>query len=125
MKKVLFIFLFSALLLISVSAQDKDFNPGDFVLGNWIDSNYDAVWEFTGDNIRILTMDGKGVYYDFKDKTKKDFKISVTDNMPSLSFYCEETGKKYTFKKPLTGKDLLMDIIPPSKKLYTVKMKYK
>ena len=121
-KKVLFFLLLTA-AVFTVSAQD--FNPGEFVIGKWIDSNYDAVWEFTGDNIRILTMDEKSVYYDFKNKTIEDFTIAVKDKMPSLTFFCRETGKEYTFKKPLTGKDLVLEIIPPSKMFYSVKMAYK
>ncbi len=53
------------------------------------------------------------------------FTIGVKDKMPSLSFFCEETGKEYTFKKPLTGKDLILEIVPPSKVFYSVKMSYK
>ena len=121
-KKILVLCLLTA-AVFTVSA--GDFNPGEFVIGKWIDSNYDAVWEFTGDNIRILTLDESDVYYDFKDKTIEDFTIGVKDKMPSLSFFCRETGKEYTFKKPLTGKDLVLEIIPPSKNFYSVKMKYK
>ena len=123
MKKTIFVLFLLSLAVFTVSADD--FNPGDFVVGKWIDSNYDAVWEFTGDNIRILFLDEEGIYYDFRDKTIEDSTIGVKDKMPSLSFYCEETGKEYTFKKPLTGKDLILEIVPPSKVFYSVKMEYK
>ena len=123
MKKKIFLLCFLALAVFSVSAQD--FKPGEFVIGKWIDSNYDAVWEFTGYNIKILTLDENNVYYDFSNKTIEDFTIAVKDKMPALSFFCKETGKEYTFKKPLTGKALILEIIPSSKVFYSVKMDYK
>ena len=90
-------------------AEEEGIDLGDFPIGKWLDANWDAVWEFNSDNIRILDTEG-GVYYDFNGKTIKDFKISPSTSGLKLTFRCEETGKKYEFIKGLTNLDLKMVI---------------
>ena len=107
MKKILVI---TALLLIvggSIFAQGIDI--GEFPVGNWVDDTYDAVWEFSSNNIRILDVDGN-VYYDFKGKTIKDFKAGVNMDGIAISFYCDETGKTYRIVKPPTNTNLELTI---------------
>ncbi len=106
MKKYLLILI----LFISTSfIYAEGINLGDFPIGKWLDSNWDATWEFETDNIRILDSNG-GVFYDFNGKTIKDFKLSPSTRGLKLSFSCEETGKDYEFVKGLTNLDLEMTI---------------
>ncbi len=64
MKRILFVVI---LMSAAVFSYSEGFDMGDFPLGKWLDPNWDALWEFHSDNIRILDTDG-GVYYDFDGK---------------------------------------------------------
>jgi hypothetical protein len=120
MKKVL---LFSVLILAAASTVfSADFNLGTFPLGKWYDPNYQAVWEFTSNNIRILGTDGS-VYWDFADKTVKDFKVAVEGGAPVMTFSCPEAGRSYKFSKPLTNTNIIMNIVKESGIKYKVEMK--
>jgi len=122
MKKALFIFLLLTTSTILIHSQS--FDLGDFPLGKWLDSNWDATWEFESDNIRILDSSG-GVYYDFEGKTIEDFKLSPSTSGLVLSFYCKETEKKYQFTKPLTNLNLQMVIDTDSGNHYEVELPLK
>lgn len=98
-----------------------DINLGTFPVGSWIDANYDAVWEFSSNNIRILGTDGS-VIWDFSEKTINDFKVSVKDGAPAISLTCPEAGRSYTFIKPITKSTLVMEIARTDKDLYSVTM---
>lgn len=117
MKKALFLFLFFLLMGGFLAAE---INLGAFPLGTWLDDTYEAYWEFTTGNIRILDAAGN-VYYDFGDKTLKDFKVGASGGA-QLSFSCVETGKRYTFTKPLTNSSMKLEIEKPDKPLYSVDM---
>jgi hypothetical protein len=95
---------------------------GTFPVGKWLDSNYDAVWDFSSDNIRILSTDGK-VLYDFAGKTIQDFKVFLDGTQPGISFTCPDSGRSYRFLKPLTGSDVVMEINRSGKAKYSVTMK--
>jgi hypothetical protein len=106
LKKLLLILV----LVVSASfIHAQGIELGDFPIGKWLDANWDAVWEFNSNNIRILDTEG-GVYYDFNGKTIKNFKITPSTSGLKLSFRCDETGKDYEFVKPLTNLDLEMII---------------
>ena len=107
MKKTFFTVL--VIVLLSTMAFAEGIVLGDFLLGKWLDSTWDAVWEFRSGNIRILDTEG-GVYYDFDGKTVTDFSIKPSSKGLVLSFGCEETGKEYEFTKPLTNMNLMMVI---------------
>ena len=107
MKKIVFFSI--VLVLITVGAFAQSFDLGEFPTGKWADQRYDAVWEFSADNIRILDADGGG-YYEFKDKTIKNFKVSASLEGVKLEFSCEESGRAYQFLKPPTNLDLEMEI---------------
>ncbi len=107
MKKLLLIILILTAATIMVHSAEMEL--GDFPLGKWLDSNWDAVWEFESNNIRILGTDGS-VYCDFDKKTIENWSLKPGTKGLVVSFYCPETGKKYQFTKPLTNLNLLMVI---------------
>ena len=112
---VLFI-LFAASMLFA-----DPIELGNFPVGQWLDPNYDAVWDFSTNNIRILGTDGK-VIYDFSTKTIQDFKVFVDGTQPGISFTCPEAGRSYRFLKPLTNSNVVMEIERNAKPKYTVNM---
>ena len=94
---------------------------GNFPVGQWLDTNYDAVWDFTSSNIRILSRDGR-VLYDFSDKTIQDFKVFMEGTQPGISFTCPESGRSYKFLKPITNSNLSMEIERNNKPKYSITM---
>jgi len=95
---------------------------GSFPVGQWLDANYNAVWDFSSNNIRILSTNGR-VLYDFSTKTIQDFKVFLDGVQPGISFTCPEAGRSYRFVKPLTNTDLVMGIDRYRLPTYTVTMK--
>jgi len=116
--------LFAVFIVLS-AAMSLPANPnqlGDFPLGKWLDTNYNAVWDFTANNIRILSTNGK-VLYDFSDKTIQDFKVIMEGTRPGISFSCPESGRSYKFLKPLTSSDAIMEIERNNRPKYSVTLK--
>jgi len=120
MKKIFVVLII--LLTAAVSLSADPIQLGNFPVGQWLDANYDAVWDFTSNNIRILSTDGK-VLYDFSSKTIQDFKVIVEGAQPGITFSCPEAGKSYKFLKPLTNSDVSMQIKRRDLPDYTVTMK--
>ena len=118
MKKL---FLIALITLSSTVLFSEGIELGNFPLGNWVDSNWDAVWEFNSGNIRILDTDG-ALVYDFANKTIVDFKVSPSTSGLKLSFRCEETGKNYEFTKPITNLNLQMVIDTDTGNHYEVEL---
>jgi hypothetical protein len=118
MKKLLVLLM---VLVCSSTLFAADINLGDFPLGKWKDANYNAVWEFSSNNIRILDLNG-AVLYDFSDKTVNDFKFFLDGATPGLSFTCVESGRSYRFLKPLINSDITMEIERTNLPLYKVTM---
>jgi len=114
-----------AVLIVLLTAMTLSADPiqlGDFPVGQWLDANYNAVWDFASNNIRILSTDGK-VLYDFSGKTIQDFKIFMEGTQPGISFSCPEAGRSYRFLKPLTNTNVVMEIDRSGKAKYSVTMK--
>jgi hypothetical protein len=112
-------------LLVFLAAASVHADPidlGNFPIGQWLDAKYDAVWDFSSHNIRILSPDGK-ILYDFSEKTVLDFKVIFDGIQPGISFTCPEAGKSYRFIKPLTNLDLVMEIDRRGMPTYIVSMK--
>jgi hypothetical protein len=120
MKKSLFILLI--LVLASGVALADTINLGNFPVGSWLDPNYDAVWEFSTGNIRILSPAGE-VHYDFADKGLENFKVSVEGGNPVITFSSEDTRRSYKFTKPMTNTDVILEIEAPWNPDYRVEMK--
>lgn len=119
MKRSLMVLALALVAFLPVFADG--INLGDFPLGTWLDPNYDAVWEFKSNNIRILALDGS-VYYDFDQMGIQDFKVGAGTDGPFLSFSSEATGKQYKFTKPLLSADMIMEIMRPELPDYKVTM---
>ncbi len=108
--------------LMSGSIFAEEIKLGDFPIGKWLDANYDAIWEFTSDNIRIVAPDGS-VYFDFSKNTVRDFKVTASLDGAVLTYSCEEAGRSYKFTKPVTNMNLILEIDRPGKEHYKVEMK--
>ncbi|MCL2480792.1 MAG: hypothetical protein FWF38_03670 [Spirochaetaceae bacterium] len=119
MKKVIAVLV---ILFVASTLFADPIQLGNFPIGQWLDPNYNAVWDFSSNNIRILSTDGK-VIYDFSTKTVQDFKVFVDGTQPGISFTCPEAGRSYRFLKPLTNNDVVMEIDRSGKPKYTVNMK--
>ena len=116
-------FILILVILFAASSLFADqIQLGSFPVGKWLDPNYDAVWEFSSNNIRILDTNGN-VLYNFANKTIQDFKVFVDGTQPGISFSCPEAGRSYRFLKPLTNSDVNMEIDRSGKPKYTVNMK--
>lgn len=120
MKKTLMVLLLLS-LLGAVAAADG-INLGDFPLGKWMDPNYDAVWEFSSNNIRILSPSGE-VYCDFSQKEIQDFKVGLEGGKPVITFSSEETRRSYKITKPLANMNVILEIDAPWNRDYKVEMK--
>lgn len=121
MKKLIVI---SLLLIAAAFLFAEGIDVGEFPTGKWLDENYDAVWEFSVDNIRILDPSGM-VYYDFSEATVEDFEVNAGTGGLVLSFSCVETGKSYTFTKPVSmGSEIILEIDPPWNEEYKVEMPF-
>jgi hypothetical protein len=119
MKKIFAVLI---ILLTAVSLSADPIQLGNFPLGQWLDANYNAVWDFTSNNIRILSTDGR-VLYDFSTKTIQDFKVILEGGQPGFSFTCPESGRSYKFLKPLLSSDVTMQIRRYGRSDYSVTMK--
>jgi hypothetical protein len=119
-KRVLVLILLAAAGLLFAQSIDL----GDFPTGKWLDKNYAAIWEFSVDNIRILDPSGR-VYYDFSQSTVEDFEVNAGTGGLVLSFFCVETGKSYTFTKPVSMEsEIVLEIDPPWNEDYKVEMPF-
>ena len=119
MKKVIAVLV---ILLVSSALFADTIQLGTFPVGKWLDPNYDAVWDFSTNNIRILGLKGE-VLYDFAGKTIQNFKVFLDGTQPGISFSCPESARSYRFLKPLTNSDVVMEIERISLPKYTVNMK--
>jgi len=95
---------------------------GSFPVGQWLDANYDAVWDFSSNNIRILSTGGR-VLYDFSTKTVENFRVFMDGTQPGISFSCPEAGRSYRFLKPLANTDVILEIERSGQAKYSVTMK--
>lgn len=97
-------------------------NLGTFPIGKWLDHNYDAVWDFSSDNIRILNTNGE-VLHDFSQKTVENFRVFLDGMQPGISFACPETGRSYRFVKPLSNTNVVLEIERNGQPKYSVNMR--
>jgi hypothetical protein len=109
------------ILLAASALYAQDIQLGQFPLGKWLDPNYDAVWEFSSNNIKLLNTSG-ALIFDFSGKVQ-DFKVFLEGTQPGISFSCTAAGRSYRFLKPLTSSDVVMEIERSGKAKYSVTMK--
>jgi len=112
-------------ILLAASALYADpISLGNFPVGQWTDPNYNAVWDFSTGNIRILSLNGQ-VLWDFSTKTVQNFRVFLDGTQPGISFTCPEAGRSYRFLKPLTNTDVVLEIERSALPKYSVNMKKK
>ncbi len=97
-------------------------NLKNFPVGEWLDPNYNAVWEFTSNNIRILSTDGE-VHFDFSEQGVQDFGVSMEGGKPVMSFKSEAARRSYKLTKPVTNMNIILEIDAPWNRNYKVEMK--
>lgn len=120
MKRTCFV-LFLVMLVASTGFSDT-IDLEDFPKGKWLDPNWNAVWEFGANSIRLLDTRGS-VIYDFDGKIT-DFSIDAGISEVRISFTCVEARRKYVFTKGVTDLDLVMTIDPDwTDSEYSVRMK--
>jgi hypothetical protein len=119
MKKfiVVLVLLFAATVVFGQSI-----NLGSFPVGKWLDANFDAVWEFSANNIRILDSNTGEVYCSFSGLTIQNFKVTTSGMQPVISFDCPETERSYSFKADLPRTGLILEIDRAGLAKYTVNM---
>lgn len=111
MKKI---FALVVVALVGLSAAFS-FDVGE-IKGTWKDANWNANWtvgaDTNGKGQIVLTDATTGVVYKkFNDSNVSGFKYGLSTDGASISFYCAETGRKYTFTKPLSlGNSLKLSI---------------
>ena len=110
-----------AILLAAPLLFAQSIQLGTFPIGQWLDRNYDAVWDFSSNSIKILTLDGK-VLHDFSTKTIRDFRVFMDGVQPGISFSCPETERSYRFVKPLTNTNVILEIERSGQPKYSVTM---
>ena len=108
MKKIYLVL--AVFVLMSSFVFSESIDLGKFPKGKWLDKNWNAIWEFGADNIRLLDTNGSEIF-NFKDKIS-DFKIDIGVSEAKISFTSTEAERKYVFTKGVTDLDLVMDIDP-------------
>ncbi len=74
-----------------------------FPKGTWIDSKWDAAWEFGVNNTLKLKDSKTGeVIFNFTPDKRSNLKVNASDSGLVISFRCEETKRTYKFTKPVT-----------------------
>lgn len=119
--KRLAIVIVMILAIGAVPAFAQGINLGNFPLGTWIDANYDAVWEFSTGNIRILAPDGS-VHFDFGAEGIQDFRVGAGADGPFISFSCAAAGKSYKLTKPPLKAEMTLEIERAGLPKYAVTM---
>jgi hypothetical protein len=112
MKKLIIVLV----LLLAATALFAQIRIQGFPAAKFLDSakggdfDYEAVWEFSANSIRILDTAGN-VQWDFSGKTVKDFKVSATESGDArITFSCPEAERSYIFTTNMPTKDITMVI---------------
>ena len=98
------------------------------IKGTWKDANWDADWTFSADGHIVLSLTSTGEeIFDFNESNIKDFKVNAGAKGITITFYCPETERAYSFTKGVSlSTDLDMIINPDwTSKEYSVALKMK
>ena len=84
------------------------------IKGTWKDAAWDADWTFSADGHIVLSLSSTGEkIYDFNDSTITNFKVDAGAKGVTISFYCPETERAYSFTKGVSlSTDIDMEIDP-------------
>jgi hypothetical protein len=119
MKRILLAVLIALVAFAPAFAEGIDL--GNFPLGSWLDANYEAVWEFSSGNIRILAPDGM-LYFDFGAEGIQNFKVGAGGDGPFITFSCAAAGRSYKLTKPLLKPEMTLEIERTGLPAYSVVM---
>jgi len=119
MKKIAMVLV---LLLVTSTVFANPIQLGTFPIGRWLDPNWNAIWEFTSNNIRILSSTDGTVLYDFSSKTIRGFRVFLDGTQPGITFTCPEAGRTYRFIARLPSTNVVMEITREGLPNYSVTM---
>jgi len=119
MKKVIIVLV---LLFAATALFASPINLESFPTGRWIDANYDAIWEFSATNIRILCSNTGIVHFDFAANTIQNFRAIMSGGQPGISFSCPEAGRTYRIVAALPNTHLTLQIDRPGLAQYSVQI---
>ena len=78
------------------------------IKGTWKDAKWDADWTFSADGHIVLSISSSGEkVYDFNESNIKNFKVDAGAKGVTITFYCPDTERAYSFTK---GVSLSTDI---------------
>jgi len=117
--KKLIIALVLLLASTALFAQTR-INLGTFPVGSWLDTNYNAVWEFSSNNI-VIKVNG-AVVWDFSQQGIQNFNVGTQGTNPSVTFGCSAAGRTYRLTTRLPGSGLTLTIDRQGEPQYTVNM---
>ncbi|MBP3710503.1 MAG: hypothetical protein J6I73_08915 [Treponema sp.] len=93
---------------VDLTTPATEINLGDFPVGTWHDDTWNADWEFSSRNIRLLQ--NGALVYNFSGKVK-NFKVNAGTAGVTISFDCDETKRSYQFNKGISlSTDITMTI---------------
>ena len=119
MKKLIIVLV---LLLAATALFGQSIQIGSFPPGKWLDSKYDAIWEFSASGLRILDSNTGNEVWNFSGKTIQNFAVAP-GRQTEMTFSCPEAGRSYSFKAAGTDGDVVMVIKRDGLNDYTVTMK--
>jgi len=120
MKKLIIVLV---LLLAATALFGQSIKIGAFPPGKWLDGKYDAIWEFSTSNIRILDSKTGDVAWDFAGKTIQGLNVNEAGRSTTMTFTCPDAGRSYSFKASGAEGDVVMEIERDGLPKYTVTMK--
>jgi hypothetical protein len=102
---------------------------GNFPSAKYLDApkggefDYEAVWEFSADNIKVTDVK-TGEVFDFSKYKVNDFQTAMDGRQIVVTFSCPDAqNRSYTIKTTLPGTDLILEIERPDLPKYSVTMK--
>jgi len=119
MKKLIIVLV---LLFAAAALFGQSIELGRFPSAKWLDPNYDAIWEFSANNIKISDSKTGEEYYSFAGKVQ-NFAVTTEGMTPVIKFACDDAGRSYTFKANMSSGDVVMEIERSGLPKYTVTMK--
>ena len=84
------------------------------IKGTWKDAKWDADWTFSADGHIVLSLTSTGEkIFGFNDSNIENFKVNAGTKGVTITFYCPETERAYSFTKGVSlNTDLDMIINP-------------
>jgi len=116
MKKLIFVLV---LLFAATGLFAQDFSA--LPTGRWLDHNFDAIWEFSANGIKLSTA-ADGDIFTFTTRNIQNLRPSRSGTLAGIAFSCEATGRSYTFLINVTNNVMTMNIEREGRPNYQVQM---